>query len=481
MKKIEFYRNLVRPKKRIILCVDGVAGNAKMSQQRQRRFKSAMTSEDLIHDFDPVCLTPGTMIMDFLTKYIDWYVRSMQTIHPEWKDLEIIVSNEKVPGEGEHKIINYMRKYANPNESYCIQGLDADLIMLSLGMMMPKMCILRENIYTRGSFFILNISGFEEKLVEYMKWEGGNKFIRESCINDFIFMCFLVGNDFVPTIPTLAILEGGIDIMIDIYKTIGMHLTYKYNGQIRLHTDGVSTFFKALSDREKDLLQDKQDIREKFFEDKLLNKHTKRDLNGKSVVNMDSYKQAYYDQNFDGDTVVDVCNQYLQGLQWIINYYKIGIPDWKWNYPYFYAPFLSDLSSTMQTFKNKNFEMGVPVEPFMQLLCVLPPQSKNLLPRALQNIPLSSSCKAFYPTDVDVDVSGKRREWEGIVKLPKLSYETVYKEYMSKKPHIDVRELSRNKYGNNFVYTYKPNESYYFNSYYGKIDGCTSCVSVIKF
>ena len=39
--RIDYYRNLTQPTKRIILCIDGIAGSAKMSQQRQRRYKSA--------------------------------------------------------------------------------------------------------------------------------------------------------------------------------------------------------------------------------------------------------------------------------------------------------------------------------------------------------------------------------------------------------------------------------------------------------
>ena len=296
--RIEFYRELVQPTKRIILCVDGVAGNAKMNQQRQRRFKSSM-GDDLVNDFDPVCLTPGTKVMDFMTKYIDWYVKSMQTMHPAWKDLEVIVSNEKVPGEGEHKIINYMRRYANRDESYCIQGLDADLIMLSLGLRMPKMYILRENIRTHGMYHVLDISRFEVMLIDYMKWDS-DTFNSENCINDFILMCFMVGNDFIPTIPTLAILEGGIDIMMDIYKTMKMHLTCGER-MIQLNTDTMKEFFHELSVREKDLLEDKQDKREQFFEDHLLNKYTKRDRDHKSRVDMDGYREAYYKKHFEGE------------------------------------------------------------------------------------------------------------------------------------------------------------------------------------
>ena len=113
--KIEYYRKIVNPSKKIVICIDGVAGNAKMAQQRQRRFKTAKNSETP-DDFDPNCLTPGTKVMDFLSKYIDWYIRTMISYSPEWKNLEIIFSDEKTPGEGEHKIVNYMRTCANESE-----------------------------------------------------------------------------------------------------------------------------------------------------------------------------------------------------------------------------------------------------------------------------------------------------------------------------------------------------------------------------
>jgi len=476
---IEFYRSFTNPKKRIILCVDGVAGAAKMSQQRQRRFRSA-TEENPLMDFDPVSLTPGTQLMNFLTKYIDWYIRMMVTTHPMWKDLEIIFSNEKVPGEGEHKIINYLRTKGNTNESYCIQGLDADLIMLAAGTMYPKMYILRENIYTRGQYYMLHIHTFRDQCISKMKWdtsmsiEDGHKCVEEKSIDDFICMCFLVGNDFLPTIPTLAILEDGIDIMIDVYKEIGSqygHLTRKRPGDkgYTISTKALHPFFQKLASYEQQLLENKQKNRHKYIEDPLLNSFTKDDK-----IDMEGYKKAYYTQKFNGDSVETICHEYLRGMSWVISYYKKGIPDWKWHYPYFYAPFLEDIILYMHTYKNTVFQLNTPVDLLLQLLCVLPPQSSSLLPSQLQTIMLQPSLHKFYPKTIDVDCSGKRKEWEGIVKLPMINIKTIESEFIKKKQHFDYKINTLNKFGTNFVYTYTNNPSL-FQSYYGHFESkCSS-------
>lgn len=73
-KNIDEILTVTEPKKRVILCVDGTAPLSKQNQQRQRRFKSAMDFEQNGH-FDSNCITPGTKFMDYLTKYIDWYIR----------------------------------------------------------------------------------------------------------------------------------------------------------------------------------------------------------------------------------------------------------------------------------------------------------------------------------------------------------------------------------------------------------------------
>lgn len=488
--KIDYYRRLVNPKKRLILCIDGVAGFAKMNQQRQRRFRSAMeSSEDM--DFNTVSITPGTSFMNYLSKYIDWYIRMMITNVPEWRDIEIVFSNEKVAGEGEHKIINYMRKYSTISESYCIQGLDADLIMLSSGMLHPNMYILRENHYNRSELYFLNISLFNEKLVQNMRWEKtetSSRYSAKSAIDDFIFMCFLVGNDFVPTIPTLAILEGGIDVMIDVYKRVGEnygHLTRCRKGKdVALRPKALSVFLGELSTYEKGLLEEKQDKKDCFQPDAILNKHTKI-IEGKSDVNFEEYKKDFYDKKFgeSGYSIEEICHQYLEGLQWVITYYKKGNPNWNWYFKHFYAPFLCDLSKHSETFKCVNFELGEPVNPFIQLLCVMPPQAVDLLPKPLQPIILSPASSVYnnYPMEFEIDMSGKRRAWEGLVLLPMIDVGKVREEYEKYSKELDKRDLSIISNSNHYLYFYNSRKNYFFKSFYGDVTDCSCSRRVIEF
>ena len=79
----------------------------------------------------------------------------------------------------------------------------------------------------------------------------------------------------------------------------------------------------------------------------------------------------------DTDKVEDICNNYLQGLEWVFRYYTDDCYDWNWKYNYNYPPLLVDMGST--TTKTKYFLkcMFNPVDAKTQLDYVLP-EGKNI-------------------------------------------------------------------------------------------------------
>jgi 5'-3' exoribonuclease 1 len=167
------------------------------------------------------------------------------------------------------------------NTRHCVLGNDADLIMLSLSTHEPHFALLREKVDfapprrnrdgtfqkpTRAeteqkkrskSFELLFIGILREYLdVEFRiaagldpvpvvgarvaapKWRGAI-FDAERVIDDFIIFCFLVGNDFLPHLPSLDIANGGLDALVTSYKALmtdgGGYLLHDGAGVLGMH------------------------------------------------------------------------------------------------------------------------------------------------------------------------------------------------------------------------------------------------------
>ena len=154
----------IKPKKTFFLAVDGVAPRAKMNQQRSRRFRTAQEAKEAVEKalrkgeelpegegFDSNCITPGTPFMARLSEQLKYFIAKKVSEDSDWRGVEIILSGHEVPGEGEHKIMEYIRLAKaqpgyNPNMRHCLYGLDADLIMLGLLSHDPHFCLLREEV-----------------------------------------------------------------------------------------------------------------------------------------------------------------------------------------------------------------------------------------------------------------------------------------------------------------------------------------------
>jgi hypothetical protein len=462
--KIDQVITSVQPRTEVVLCIDGVAPMSKQNQQRQRRYKSSLQRPD---SFDPNGITPGTKLMDHLSKYIDFWLRDKITNDMYYSNLKFTFSNEKVRGEGEHKLLEYVRR--NPDMSYCMHGMDADLIMLGLVSKAKQFYIYRESHTNHEDTFWIDITSFETVLQQYLFWfSSEHDYDKDNAILDFVFICFAVGNDFLPNLPTSEILDGGIEKIFAIYRTLGSeygHLIKNTEGGVRINRTACSIFFKELGKQEEEYLDRKANTPSKFPYH-LLQENSILYSNGTYKVKYDSFKQAYYKKYFGGVSKETICNEYIKGLQWVIEYYTQGVPSWKWYFPYASSPFACDISDYFKNYEHYNFNRTVKENtPFLQLLCVLPPTSKELLPFPLTNI---FSLKKYYPDNFEIDYSGKRNEWEGIPLLPTLNLEEIENEYNKLQSSIDQKELKRNYRGRPYVYTHTPQEHQY-KSYYGTI------------
>ncbi|TFY77629.1 hypothetical protein EWM64_g6384, partial [Hericium alpestre] len=320
--------NMARPRKLLFMAIDGVAPRAKMNQQRSRRFRSAQEAKEkdearresvaiweamgkTLSDeeknkksWDSNAITPGTPFMDLLASSLRYWVVQKANTDPGWKQIEVIISDASVPGEGEHKIMDYIRRQRSnpghdPNTQHVIYGLDADLIMLALATHEPHFRVLREDVFAQsGSATACRICGQEghyaaqctgtkadmvkppasEKkpfifldvtiLREYLEVElnvpqAPFPFSLEMAIDDWVLLIFFVGNDFLPHLPSLEIREGAIDTLLKIWKDelprMGGYMTN--HGELVLQRAQI--ILEGLAKREDDIFRKRRESEER--------------------------------------------------------------------------------------------------------------------------------------------------------------------------------------------------------------------------
>jgi 5'-3' exoribonuclease 1 len=457
---------MVQPSKVLYLAVDGVAPRAKMNQQRSRRFRSAKEAEQLAAElsarenfmgqdlsgdaaekkrFDSNCITPGTDFMLKLSLAMQKWVEYKMQTDPFWMGgAQVIVSGPDVPGEGEHKVMDFIRESQalyeqdpssvqgiyEPGWTHVLYGLDADLIMLGLVTHEKNFMLLREKMsvvmagrgrnkyrkkkdimeYTRHDFELLELSSLRKLLsIQFRKFSDRlqSDYSLDRIVDDFVFMCMLVGNDFLSHCPHLEIDGGAISLMmttyIDLLPEWGGYLTDRE----KINPDRFEQFIYNLAVYEEEHFKkrgyeenepgwkvsadneiEKDDFYGTFYSgeatpacavaanfkgsqppvSKLAG--SKISFNEEQIGALQastanrafrrrhpdsmarSYRDFYYESKLGWRTEDRErtlfqrrahVRDYMEGLHWVLNYYHNGCQSWEWFFPHLYSPLATDM------------------------------------------------------------------------------------------------------------------------------------------
>ena len=450
---IDMLVSITRPQKTLILAIDGVAPMAKQQQQRQRRYKSAIeTSENDPHSFNSTCISTGTKFMAGLSKHIHTHIEKKIT-SGEW-NFKVIFSNEKCPGEGEHKLINYIRTFGADDDTFCLNALDADLFMLSLGTMKNNFYLLREETYNPNvDFMYVDIGKTRTQLVNDFSIEGLET-SPKNVVNDFILVCFLCGNDFLPNIPSINICEQGLAKLLEIYKKFGKRIV---DDESKIDIVIFTEFLTIVSAEEDKMFSRKISHMSQYIPDSLVS------LTTTFESYRESYNQKYFETNLEDASIT-----YIEGCQWILDYYLGGTTDWEWSYKYNYAPFISDIISVSEKANYVCFESS-PISPFAQLMCILPPNSFYLLPKPLTLFYLQRP--EYFPnvSDIKINYEGKKYKWEGVINLPPIDFDVIREDVNTLVKKVGKKECERNLLETPVIYIKEDQGSSYIMNSDGSI------------
>ena len=511
--KIQHYIDLFQPKEKIIIAFDGVAPVAKLNQQRERRYKSWLTGDlqkrienkmatkkmttlpcenvETSTFWNTSSITPGTAFMLKLNERV--------TAHFE-SNPKVFVSTSGACGEGEHKIFQYIRDFSDlhKNQTTIIYGLDADLIMLCLNHLhiseriflyreTPEFIKSVDKTLDEAAQYYIDIPELAQSIIKYMNGmhdQHGQvsekiEFQSEKCrMFDYIFICFMLGNDFMPHFPALNIRTGGIDTLLDAYRQtissrpgeyiICLRDISNYSSKLDYNINWVNykKFIEYLADNEDVLMRKEYKRRDRLQQQQIMHsgnsesggfgqqsnhindivsEWTNEELpSSMEEFNMcpvkyrekekqinpfaEKWEHRYYSTllhvKITASLCKKICTNYLEGMEWTFKYYSTGCIDWRWSYKHHYPPLLKDLLQFIPETNFHDFLKVVepqPIRDVVQLCYVLPRPSLQLLPRqVLERLSNHPNFSSMYATNHHINWSFCKFFWECHTEMPEL-------------------------------------------------------------
>jgi 5'-3' exonuclease len=454
------------PQKKTFIAFDGVAPVSKLEQQRGRRYKRRFelpepVTEGTVTPFNTIEITPGTPFMKYLNNELSRFFKDEPTI---------IYTGPNECGEGEHKIFHYIRTHPTEicEDTNVIYGLDADLIMLCLNHLH-----ITQNLYLfrETPHFIQSIDETLEPNETYVLDIRGLSTTIHSNVNmtptDYILCCFLLGNDFLPHFPSINIRTGGVTKILDTFKELvdkrsgtssNQYLVNVSPQGVRINWNMLSEFICELAKKEKKYIIDEIRLRDRkqrnYYPSSTREELQKkindlpsyeRDLEKSIQPERKGWQERYYISLFGLKTkpteqfIREVCNNYLEGLEWTLKYYTGECPDWRWRYRYNYPPLLEDLVFSIP--ESPDFEFfgssgsrRQPINDITQLCYVLPTENLDLVPSYIREVVMGTHPEWY----IGANTNGQDEEVDFIWAFCKYFFEAH-----PILPEIDVDELER--------------------------------------
>jgi len=503
------------PLKTLFIAIDGVPPRAKIQQQRMRRFhnlkekaiikkieteygsKSASTTSKTINTN---IITPGTSFMNNLKTAIQKHLKTS----PIYKNIyKVIFSAADVPGEGEHKIMKYLNSsdnYFSDNDKTIIYGLDADLIMLSMASNINNIYLLRERTLFGSYTFDINGHEFLYLDIDILKTcliDEFTNYITDityeyipRLIDDYIFLTFLIGNDFIPKIPHLSVYNNGIETLMKTYCRLFNHhrlfivdrMTMKINETMfyylfmeldQIENKSMIAYTnrrqnKRINMRHIETEEDRQKQLLKMLPLQYLN--IEKEINPKRGDWRHRYYQICLNCKYNVKTRDLVVKQYLESIVWTFHYYFNDLTSWDWFYQFQYGPtckdvlnYLKDYTPTSSVRKHityninnirKTLKLGQPVKPQELLIMVLPIENKSAMINNIDNLlnknPVINN---YFPKNYNIAIPYHTMYWECHPILPIIDIDIIKKAL--KKIYLTNDEKERNKIGTDFIITLK--------------------------
>ncbi|CAF0868349.1 unnamed protein product [Adineta ricciae] len=479
--------SVLHPRKLIYMALDGVASKAKMHCQRVHLFLRAKNDPDDIGQFTKCDIKPGTKFMAKLSNKLQSYIlKRMNQEDSVWKSIIVILSDANVPGEGEHKIMDFIRsqRYSNPKTNHVLFSGDSDVILLGLTMHSNHIRIMRRKTEETKSYTFRDLRLLRQEIIEEF---GGN---LERVIDDWIFMCLLAGNDYLPNLPSIGFNRNELDnTLFNTYKEYirkrGGYLIENMQPDLR----NFKILLQRIGENEEEnvvsLLEHSQTsvqysvdkVREQDKDPPLRfgpSPPQKAKSSASSIQTVTNWQRQYYKDKF-GFTEdqlrtksMEVAHDYAKGLRWILECYYNGIPSWNWYYPHYYPPLPSTLSN-LESIPDRFSSDSKPLTPLEEMLATFPSKYARYLPEKWQ--PLMQNIESpiidFYRTDPAIDTHGKRYEKQYIVKLPFIDEKRLFEALSLIDSTLSEEEKERNRVDDDhrlFIHSTNPYYQQFINS-----------------